>query len=256
VRLGLVVRNSGPDGARAVAEIPRLAEELGFDSVWVSDHLAVPESFAARYDEHWLEAAASLSYVAGITSRVRLGFSALILPYRPAALVASQVAAISELSGGRLTVGAGSGWLREEFEALGVSFARRGRLTDEAVRAIRAAAPGVELLAAGNGHGVLRRAAELCDGWHPIARTPEDVAASKKELDAMAGRPMRVVLRARFALEQEVSDRPLYGPQAKVRDDLARYEEAGVDEIALDYAQRTLDAILIEIRRFAEEVLS
>ena len=78
MRLGLIIRNSGPDALAQVREMPQLAEELGFDSVWVSDHLTVPPSFAQRYDAHWLEATVALAHVASHATRVRTGFSALI----------------------------------------------------------------------------------------------------------------------------------------------------------------------------------
>lgn len=247
MRLGLIVRNSGVDAVRQVSELPALAEDLGFSSVWVSDHVLVPPAFAERYDDHWLEAVTALAGIASVTSRVSLGFSALILPYRPPALVASQVATLWEISGGRLVVGAGSGWLREEFAALGLDFAARGSATDAAIREIRARC-GVEILAAGNSTRVLERSNSLCDGWHPIALSPADVAARGAIVTG------RIVLRARFSLLQEDESRPLYGTPAKIRLDIQRYAAAGVDEIVLDYATRTHGEIMDSARAFADQV--
>lgn len=253
IKLGLIVRNSGADAARQVAEVPPLAEDLGFDSIWVSDHVSVPPEFARRYDEHWLEASVALASAAAHTTRIRVGFSALILPYRPASIAAAQVAALFELSGGRLVVGAGSGWLRQEFDALGLDFASRGRATDETILEIKSRC-NVEILAAGNGTRVLERAASLCSGWHPIALSPAEVAARKAALDRLAGRPMHVTLRTRFSIQPQNEQRPLYGTPEKIRFDIEKYAASGVDEIVLDYAVRSHGEILDGVRAFAADV--
>ncbi len=250
MRLGLVVRTSGPDAARSVSTVPGMAEDLGFDSVWVSDHLVVPPEFAERYGGDWLEAVTVVTAIAASNERIDVGFSALVLPYRAAALVARQLATLWELSGGRLTAAVATGFLPEEFEALGVAFDERIARTDVAIEAIREACPDAPLLAAGNGPAILRRAVNVCDGWHPIARSPAEIAAAIKDAP-----PKRVVLRARFSLEDAEAERPLYGTADKVRDDLRAYEEAGVDEVVLDYATRDADEVDAQIKRFAEEVL-
>ena len=249
MRLGLVVRTSGPDAARSVSTVPGMAEDLGFNSVWVSDHLVVPPEFAERYGDDWLEAVTVATSIASSHERLEVGFSALVLPYRAGALVARQLATLWELSGGRLTAGVATGFLPEEFEALGVPFGERAARTDAAIDAIREACPDVPLLAAGNGPSILRRAVNVCDGWHPIARSPAEIAAAIKDAS-----PKRVVLRARFSLQAD-AERPLYGTAEKVRADLRAYEEAGIDEVVLDYGTRDTDEVEEQIRRFAEEVL-
>lgn len=226
-----------------------MAEDLGFDSVWVSDHLMVPATFADRYGDEWLEAVTVASSIAATHPGLHVGFSALVLPYRAAALVARQLDTLWELSGGRLTAAVAPGFLREEFEALGVPFEDRAVRTDEAIAAIREACPELPLLAAGNGPATLRRAVDRCDGWHPIARAPSQIAAAIQD-----AQPKRVVLRARFSLRNEETSRPLYGTPEQVREDLAAYEEAGVDEVVLDYATRDADEVEEQIRRFAQEV--
>lgn len=249
MRFGLVARSSGPDAGRSIREVPAMAEDLGFDSVWVSDHLMVPATFADRYGDEWLEAVTVASSIAVTTERLDVGFSALVLPYRAGALVARQLATLWELSGGRITAAVATGFLREEFETLGVPFDERGKRTEAAIDAIREACPDLPLLAAGNGPATLRRAVDRCDGWHPIARAPSQIAAAMQ--DAV---PNRVVLRARFSLQNEEADRPLYGSHDKVREDVRAYEEAGVEEIVLDYATRDTEEVAKQIRRFAQEV--
>jgi alkanesulfonate monooxygenase SsuD/methylene tetrahydromethanopterin reductase-like flavin-dependent oxidoreductase (luciferase family) len=249
MRFGLVVRTSGADAVRSIREVPRLAEDLGFDSVWLSDHLVVSAEFADRYGAPWLEAVTAATAIAASTPRLTIGFSALVLPYRPAALVARQLATLWELAGGRVVVAVASGHLREEFDALGIPFGERTARTEAGIDAIREACPDLPLLAAGNGPTILRRSIERCDGWHPIARSPEEIARA-----LAAERPGRTVLRARFHLRDAAADRPLYGPGEKVAGDLRAYEDAGVDELVLDYGARQPDDVRDQIQRFASEV--
>lgn len=251
MRLGLVVPTSGPDARGLVREIPRMAQDLGFDSVWISDHLVVPPEFAERYGAGWLEAVSVASAIAHAEPRVAIGFSALVLPYRPLALLAAQMASLWELADGRVVAGVASGHLREEFEMLGVPFESRGLLTEAGIDVIREAVPGLPLLAAGNGPRILRRAIERCDGWHPIAQPPEELART------IAGSsPKRTVLRTRFRVQDETADRPLYGPAEKIAADLRAYEQAGVGEIVLDHSTREPDELRGQVRRFAEEVVN
>src|ERR671923_55332 len=119
------------------------AEELGFDSVWVGDHIIIPWQIASAYpysptgtppfkpEESALEPLTLLSYLAGCTSRVQLGISVLIVPHRNPLYTAKVLSTLDVLSGGRVICGVGSGWMREEFEALGLSFERRGAETLE-----------------------------------------------------------------------------------------------------------------------------
>lgn len=118
-----------------------LAEELGLHGVWLGDHIVIPVGYTSQYpygDQHpvppdrpFLEAYTTLAFVAGLTQRLRLAVTVSIAPYRHPLLHAKTIATLDHLSGGRLEVAVGTGWLREEFEALGADFPRRGRVTDE-----------------------------------------------------------------------------------------------------------------------------
>src|SRR5262249_42712368 len=112
----------------------RMAEDLGFDSVWIPDHIIVPRAVQERYGPVYYDAIAVLAYLAGITSRVRLGTTVLVLPYRHPVVLAKQVASIDQLSDGRVILGVGVGWAEAEFQVLALPFAERGRRTDEALR--------------------------------------------------------------------------------------------------------------------------
>jgi alkanesulfonate monooxygenase SsuD/methylene tetrahydromethanopterin reductase-like flavin-dependent oxidoreductase (luciferase family) len=120
----------------AFAELARAAERLGYAHLWVSDHVLLPRTSHVPAG-HQLDALASLGWLAAKTERIGLGTSVLVLPHRGAAATAKALSTIDWLAGGRLIVGVGAGWLREELAALGVPFEQRGRRTDDTIRALR-----------------------------------------------------------------------------------------------------------------------
>lgn len=192
MKYGIAVRNMGPQSTGPVIRAcVKAAEALGFDAVFVSDHLCIPPDDIEGSGGRYLDVLAALGYIAGVTERIRLGVSVLVLPYRPAVLTAKQVATIQELSGGRLILGVGVGWMKPEFAALGVDRRMRGRISDETLRVIThlfahdAAGYRGELVSfapfvfaprppcppiwiGGNGAPALRRVAEFGAGWHPM----------------------------------------------------------------------------------------
>lgn len=118
----------GPERARGIADFARVVEDLGFDSIFVTDHLLAAKHF---YDVHFLEPLTTLAMVAGVTERVGLGTSIMIMPLREPVLLAKQLATMQFLSGERMILGAGVGWYPPEFEAIGISKSERGKRTDE-----------------------------------------------------------------------------------------------------------------------------
>ncbi len=239
MRFGLHLPHLGaPASSAVIRDWAQEAEALGFDSVWVSDHVASPERVASRYpysddgawmlgpDAPWFDALGTLAFVAGATRRVRLGVSVLIVPYRPALVTAKCCATVDVLSHGRLVLGGGAGWMAEEFAALGAPFEERGPRTDDYLRAFRAAWAGahsyrgpfvefegigcrplpegpIPLWVGGTSAAALRRAGRLGDGWHALAVSPERMRASwqrVREHARAAGRdPDRLVLSVRMA---------------------------------------------------------
>ena len=145
MRFGVALPNYGPLASpETLLRLTTLAEELGVDSVWVSDHLVAPVGVQSIYPydrrphptpgdmgvlEEFYEPMTTLAWLAGATRRVRLGISAYVMPYRNPVVTAKQVATLDRLSGGRVVLGIGVGWLAEEFRALDVPFARRGHRT-------------------------------------------------------------------------------------------------------------------------------
>ncbi|MES4792315.1 MAG: LLM class F420-dependent oxidoreductase [Chloroflexota bacterium] len=177
----------------AVAEIARAAEEAGFDAVFVTDHPFPGDRWLASGGHHTLDPMVALSFAAAATSRLRLLTNLCVLPYRNPFLVAKAVASLDALSGGRVILGVGAGYLASEFRALGVPFEERNERTD-AIMAIQRAwtggsptgrGPGWEasgntmlprphqrprppIWVGGNSTRAIRRAVELADGWMPF----------------------------------------------------------------------------------------
>jgi probable F420-dependent oxidoreductase len=192
MKYGIAVRNMGPQSnAKTLRACAAVAESLGFDALFVSDHLCIPPDETEGSGGRYLDVLATLAYLAGATDRIRLGTSVLVLPYRPAVLTAKQVATIQELSNGRMILGVGVGWMKPEFAALGVDKRMRGQISDETLRVItqlfandvvgyegklvnftpfvfapRPVCPPMWI--GGNGAPAMRRVAEFGAGWHPM----------------------------------------------------------------------------------------
>jgi probable F420-dependent oxidoreductase len=211
MKLGLQLRNMGPQSTRSlIADAARAAEEAGVDDLWVADHLALAPEDSEGSDGHYLEPLATLAFLAGITERVALAVGVLIVPYRPALLSAKWIASIQELSGGRLILGVGVGWMEKEFRALGVDPRRRGATTDGTLAFLHACFADDEveangqrflfrprparppIIVGGAPPHAIRRAVRFGDGWMPTgahAQVLESGIASLREGMAAAGKP-------------------------------------------------------------------
>ena len=255
MRLGVNVPNFGPGTNPDVLRRWALTVEgLGFDLLMVSDHIAVTPDVAEQYPAPFYEPFTTLSWLAGLTHGIRLGTTVLIVPYRHPLLVARMAANLNDLSGGRLVLGVGVGWAREEFGALGVPFRDRGRLTDEYLLAIRAAwqdetdyrSGHIPLWIGGNSDAALRRAVRLGDAWHPLRFTPGWMAEAAARLTACAadqGRPAPALM-PRIALR--LTEAPVtasisggdrlagHGTIDQIMADLGQLYSLGADTVVLD----------------------
>jgi probable F420-dependent oxidoreductase len=205
MKLGLCLPHYGrPIEPSRLIQLAARAEEVGLDSVWVTDHVVVPRDVSLIYRDDMLDPLAVLPWLAGVTERIALGTSVIVLPYRSPLPVAKLLASVDVLSGGRLIVGVAVGWLEGEFEALGVPFRERGRRTDEAIELFREVwtqeypeiktashrliglkasplplqKPRPPILVGGSSEAALRRAARLGDGWHASGVPPSVFRAS------------------------------------------------------------------------------
>ncbi|MET9877782.1 LLM class flavin-dependent oxidoreductase [Actinacidiphila glaucinigra] len=251
MRIGVNVPNFGPGTDPGVLrDWARTVEGLGFDLLMVSDHVVVTPDVAEQYPAPFYEPFTTLSWLAGVTDRIRLGTTVLILPYRHPLLTARMAANLNMLSGGRLVLGVGVGWARQEFAALGVPFERRGALTDEHLTALREAwkddtdyAGGpVPLWIGGNSAAGRRRAVRVGDAWHPLRFTLPWLREAVGELASQAreqGRPVPA-LAPRIALR--ITAEPVTGPDRlagegtleQVTADLAELRALGADTVVLD----------------------
>ncbi|MEV5408949.1 TIGR03619 family F420-dependent LLM class oxidoreductase [Thermopolyspora sp. NPDC052614] len=278
MKLGISLPTSGPlASADNIARVAREADRLGYDSVWTYERILrptapvsmdggepqpVPEIYRLAYDP--LE---TLSYVAAITERVQLGTSIVQALLHPAAVLAKRFATLDQLSGGRLVVGLGQGWMPQEFAAANVPMSRRGRGMDEVVAALRACwgpdpvsyegefthiaeseinpkpvQPHVPIVFGSVTPGGIRRAARVADGINPMAFSREallQLVEAYRSAVKEAGRDpdsMIVVPRANVPLTAEPmgEGRPfLGGSPRQIADDLAGLEGTGVDHVLL-----------------------
>jgi alkanesulfonate monooxygenase SsuD/methylene tetrahydromethanopterin reductase-like flavin-dependent oxidoreductase (luciferase family) len=265
--LGVVLPNYGTafDPGR-LASAADAAEAAGLDSGWMTDHLLPPTRHAGVYGTI-AEALVTVGWLAGRTSRLRLGVSALIVPQREPLATLKQLVTLDVLSGGRLVTAVAAGWMEEEFQTLGASFADRGRRLDEwldlAGELLRQApgrvlndgpvevsdawlapgpsrAEGLELWVAGTSRHTLRRAAKT-GVWHPVAlplRELRSMAATFRD-EVPEGRVvLRLAVSVQDRLDEEAADERdrhmVAGPARWVAEQLNDYLEAGADGFVVD----------------------
>ena len=264
---GVVIRNMGAQSTRdTIAGCACVAEEMGFDSVWVVDHIAMPPDDADGSDGRYLDILATLAWLAGITKRVKLGSGVLVLPYRAALPTAKQIATVQELSGNRLIMGMGIGWMDPEFKALGLSRHTRGRVSDETLAFMndcfasdQVEANGQKLLfkprptkppflIGGRAPHAIKRAAKYGDGWYPIVKTPSDIVdhlPCYRELTSAAGKPPGLInISARLPLDDRGESQAL----------VTRYREIGVDRMVCSVNYETVDEFRAELDKLWEIV--
>ena len=134
MHIGVTLRNMGPQSDRTtLLEGTSYAEELGFESVWVTDHIAIPPNDAEGSGGRYTDPLTTLAWLGGATQRIKLGVGVLIAPYRPPLPTAKTIATLHELTGERLILGLAVGWMDPEFRALGVPRKERGARTDELI---------------------------------------------------------------------------------------------------------------------------
>jgi probable F420-dependent oxidoreductase len=268
------------------------AEALGYDSVWVSDHVVVPRANVANFGTTIFDPLITLAVVAGATSRVRLGTTVLIVPYRQAVVTAKMVSSLDALSGGRVILGVGAGWVAAESAMLGVPFAERGPMTDEYLRAMQelwtSASPSfsgkyvqfhdlhfepkpvqrpLPIWVGGHGKASLRRAAELGAAWHPINRSPDELRAGVAELVRLSkarGRAIppaltlrndvRILRAGESAPASAHAGRVIAGEPAAVADQITDLAACGVEELVLELLAADGPELDAQMAAFAERV--
>ncbi len=244
MKLGVTLRNMGVQSTpQTLLACAQIAEEAGCDSLWITDHIAIPPDDAEGSGGRYLDTLTTLAWLGGATTSIRLGSGVLILPYRAMLPTAKQIATVQEVTNCRLLMGVGIGWMDPEFRALGIDRHQRGRVSDATLTffndcfandevtlngqtfLFKPRPPKPPLLIGGRAPHALQRAVALGDGWLPMARNAAQIApdvSTYRQMAADAGRdePMVVVM-------TRLPD----GPEAV--DAAAQYAELGVDELVV-----------------------
>ncbi|GGN61636.1 LLM class F420-dependent oxidoreductase [Streptomyces albiflavescens] len=277
---------AGPDD---LVEIARAADRAGFAYVASCDHVAIPRRLAGAMSTVWYDPVATLAFLAGVTERVRLLSHVAIVGLRHPLVTAKQYATLDHLSGGRLVLGVGAGHVREEFEAVGADFERRGAVLDETIDALRAALGSdefpvhhgktydfeglgqrprpaqerVPVWVGGSSPAAVRRAALRGDGWLPQGdprdRLPGQIARLR-ELRAGAGieEPLTVgaITEPLYVGEPgwEVGRRTLSGPPEALAESLREYGAMGVHQIQVRFRSRSREELTDQIAAFGADV--
>ena len=267
-------------GPAELAALARACDANGFYSVSVCDHVAIPRERAPTMTTIWYDTVATLAWLAGFTGNVRLLSHVYVVAYRHPLQTAKAFATLDALSGGRAILGVGAGHVEGEFEALGVPFSQRGRITDEAVVAIRAALadewgsgdvgqqprpvqPGGPPIWVGGSSGpALRRAARLGDGWLPQG-PPEGgmrkAIATLRELRKEAGRqgPFVIGGGVNLYVGQPSFDVPQWtvtGEPDKLAAAVRDLVAVGVNHVAIRVPSRSCEEHIDQIAAFGRDV--
>ncbi len=269
------------DPANRILTAATTAEELGYSTVWVADHVVFPSQIPGGYafnpEDPFLDPLTVLAALAYKTSRIKLGTAVLILPYRHPLAVAKVLATIDVLSGGRTVVGVGAGWLEQEFSALGTSIKERGARTDETMDIFKAVwtqetpqfsgkhfqfadikfipkpvqKPHPPILVGGMSKGALRRVARRGDGWIAMGKGPDDVKQPLEILRELTTKEGRNPDDLRICML------PLGAPSVdQLLQDIPRYADLGIHHVYLSFRAWTEEfSTLMELmEHFAREV--
>src|SRR5262245_19364400 len=268
------------------------AEELGYDSVWVSDHVVVPNANVVNFGEAVFDPFVTLAVAAGATRRVALGTTVLIVPYRNAVVTAKMVSSLDALSGGRVILGIGAGWVAAESAMLGVTFDERGAMTDEHLRAMQelwtSDAPAFQgkytsfggvrfepkpaqrplpIWVGGHSPAALRRTVAIGAAWHPINRPPAELRVGRAELArlaALAGRAtapaitlrndVRVLRAGEGVPPSAHAGRVIAGEPSALVDQIGELATCGVEHLVLEFLSEDGGALAAQMEDFASRV--
>jgi probable F420-dependent oxidoreductase len=280
MEIGCHLPTQGPLATREALEtFAREAEQRHVASLWVSDHVIFPRTATGSYpggrfphppDKAYLEPVITLAAAAMCTTRARLGASVFVLGHRHPIVMAKMLTTIDALSQGRLIVGVGVGWWKEELELLGAPFHARGRQADEMLRVFKALwtednprfegefykirdvgfapkpvqKPQPPIWVGGDSPGAFKRVVTLGDGWHATSKTPTQFAEALGRLKTVADKTGRRLETIELSLRLTLSDDLLgKGPQAVV-DLLGEYQRLGLSHVVLEFRRDDLKRML------------
>lgn len=289
MKFGLRLPGAGPyAGPEAIEAFATKAEALGFDSLWMTDHVALPVDVQSKYpyredgkffwqpEAPYLDTILTLAWAAAATERITVGTSVLIPSWHQPLNTAKAFATLDVLNGGRTVVAVGAGWMREQFDIFGVPFESRGKRTTEYIKLLKhlwtedlidfhgdffdytgfkfypkpVQKSGIPIWCGGKSDGVLRRVAAAADGWHPLYIAPDELESKLKQLEIYLGEHGRTLD------EISLSARPV--TQAKMdAQTVKRYADLGVTLLIADtsFEHESLAGVLDELDRLADELM-
>jgi probable F420-dependent oxidoreductase len=269
MRVGVNILNFGRDASPAAfREWAQVAEQLGYHAVMISDHIAVTPDVQQQYPPPFYDPFVTLAWVASLTTRVEIGTTVAILPYRHPLLIARMASNIDRLSGGRFILGVGVGWAQQEYRALGVPFERRGAIANEYLAAIHECwrsdsasfhgkyvsfddvatgprplrSPHPPIWVGGKTDAALRRAVRYGNAWHPIVPTLSWARERWSRLQQIATDDQKPVPAFCPRINVRITDVPLpetdrpigHGDVRQIRRDVAVLVEMGAEYLLVD----------------------
>lgn len=283
---GVTLPNFGKYADKSeITKIAATAEAMGFDSVWVSDHIVIPDSHEG-FGDIFYDPLVTISFLASKTQKIKLGTSVIIIPYRNPVVLAKMISTLDQLSEGRIILGVGTGWLKEEFDALGVTFSGRGEITNEYLKALKVLwrqespafhgkylnfsnfrflpktiqQPHPPIWVGGGSNKAIERAVIYGDGWQPVGLTPEKLKEKLITIDAAlrSRKKKNFVISLRRNLEitdKDIDENDtLRGPIEKIVTGLKEYKDLGVNHLLLHFLSGTSQGVIKSMKRFSEEI--
>jgi probable F420-dependent oxidoreductase len=288
MKFGYILPNYGDKiSPQELLGISEVCEEVGFDSVWATDHVMMPSELKEPYGQV-LEPLTTLTYIASRCEKLKVGTSCIVLPQRNPIIVAKQAAALDVLSKWRVVLGLGAGWAEKEFGFLNADFANRGRVMDESIRLMKTLWKDdvvnfegeffhvkdelflpkpmnreIPVWIGGNGHPSVRRAIGLGDGWHPVGIDVEefaDGARKIRETKKSATLSIRMTTDVRKKREAYVASNKekrvaVSGTTADIRKGIDAYKEAGLEYYCASINHPEAAEVIADLRKFSSEII-
>ena len=269
------------------------AEQLGFKSVWASDHIIIPQEWKGRFSDIFPDPFIMLTAISQNTSKITLGTSAIILPYRNPIIVAKMLSTLDNLCNGRLICTVAPGWMKEEFDILGVPYEGRIPKTEEFIKILKnlwsenpdpfegefytfknvsfqpkPMQDKLQIWMGGNADGAIQRAVDYADGWQPIWFSPEELKNKILFLEKYADEKKvninkeiyNISLRNRILITSDKDngnnpDTALIGQKNEVFDKILAYKDLRIKEVVLDFISPNIDEILETMEIVGNELI-
>ena len=269
------------------------AEQLGFKSVWASDHIIIPQEWKGRFSDIFPDPFIMLTAISQNTSKITLGTSAIILPYRNPIIVAKMLSTLDNLCNGRLICTVAPGWMKEEFDILGVPYEGRIPKTEEFIKILKnlwsenpdpfegefytfknvsfqpkPMQDKLQIWMGGNADGAIQRAVDYADGWQPIWFSPEELKNKILFLEKYADEKKvninkeiyNISLRNRILItgDKDTGNNPdtaLIGQKNEVFDKILAYKDLRIKEVVLDFISPNIDEILETMEIVGNELI-